>query len=344
MRYVALSLGLIFWPLTVMAYDIEDRRVFGSNDASTILRVLSTADTSVFAPVIESYLLEKPDVAIDYIVASSGDVMEALETGGEAFDLVISSAMNLQTKLANDGFALPYESSLTDELPDWAHWRNTVFAFTREPAAIVISPAAFDGLDIPETREDLMGLLRQYPERFRGRIGTYDVRRSGLGYLFATQDARTSETYWRLTEIMGFLDTQLYCCSSDMIDDVASGRLAVAYNVLGSYAAARPDKSQFEIIYPQDFTTVMLRTALIPRSSASPVQAGTFLEHILAIAWQGKAAESFDFERPSRASSAETASYRHIRLGPGLLVHLDRLKKQSFLQAWENTVIQNRNP
>ena len=64
---------------------------------------------------------------------------------------------------------------------------------------------------------------------------------------------------------MGNLGARLYCCSSDMIDDVASGRIAVAYNVLGSYAEARHDVADhIEIIQPSDFTTVMLRTALIP--------------------------------------------------------------------------------
>ena len=67
-------------------------------------------------------------------------------------------------------------------------------------------------------------------------MGTYDLRKSGLGYLFATQDARATETYWRLIEVMGQLETNLYCCSSDMIDDVISRTFFFAYNLLGSYA------------------------------------------------------------------------------------------------------------
>ena len=81
-----------------------------------------------------------------------------------------------------------------------------MFAFTSEPAAIVINRAAFEGLPIPETRQELIEALRARPDVFRGRIGTYDVRQSGLGYLFATQDARASETFWRLMEVMGGFD------------------------------------------------------------------------------------------------------------------------------------------
>ncbi len=341
MRILAVSLGLILWPILSAAFEIEDQRLFGPQDAATTLRVISTADTDVFAPVVISYLADAPGVAVDYVVASSEELMKAIAEENAPFDVAISSAMNLQTKLANDGHARAHRSSVTEGLPDWARWRDHLFAFTREPAALVLSPAAFADIGMPKSRQDLIALLRQYPDRFRGRIGTYDVRISGLGYLFATQDARTSETYWRLTEVMGLLDTRLYCCSSAMIDDLASGDLAVAYNVLGSYAHARDDADEFAVIYPEDFTTVMLRTAMIPKNVQSVDAATQFLDHLLRIAWQGKETQGYDFDRLTGGDSENLTNYRYIRLGPGLLVHLDGFKKQSFLKAWENAVLQD---
>lgn len=59
----------------------------------------------------------------------------------------------------------------------------------QEPATIVINKAAFDGLDIPQSRQELILGLCDHPKRFQGRVGIYDLRISGLGYLFATQDA-----------------------------------------------------------------------------------------------------------------------------------------------------------
>ena len=92
-----------------------------------------------------------------------------------------------------------------------------------QPLSIPRNPLEND--DFPRTRQELIRKLRENPARFKGKIGTYDLRQSGLGYLFATQDARGTETYWRLTEVMGQLETNLYCCSSDMIDDVVSEKL-----------------------------------------------------------------------------------------------------------------------
>ena len=161
--------------------------------------------------------------------------------------------MDLQTKLANDGLAQRHSSGQTQDLPDWAVWNDMVFAFTQEPAAFVVSNAAFAGLPLPANRQELINTLRQNPEIFEGRVGTYDIRVSGSGYLFATQDARTSDTYWRLTEVMGTLDPELYCCTSDMIEDVANGKLAIAYNVLASYAEQSPPEDAFTIVLPSDF-------------------------------------------------------------------------------------------
>lgn len=224
MRGFIFSLGLICLSSLSNAFEVEDHAVFGEADADQVLRIISTADINFFKLMIESYLSDHPDVAVDYTVASSTELMRALYEERRSFDLAISSAMDLQTKLANDGLAQRHSSDLTEDLPDWAVWNEMVFAFTQEPAAIVISNKAFDGMPLPENRQQLINTLRQNPEKFIGRVGTYDIRKSGAGYLFATQDARTSDTYWRLTEVIGTLDPKLYCCTSDMISDVSNGR------------------------------------------------------------------------------------------------------------------------
>ena len=192
----------------------------------------------------------------------------------------------------------------------------------------MLNRAAFSNQEIPQTRAAMIELLRNQPNKFNGRIGTYDVRSSGLGYLFATQDSRTSETYWRLTELMGQLNARLYCCSSDMIEDVSTGKIAIAYNVLGSYAAARDDLAdKIIIIEPQDYATVMLRTALILKGTAEQQGAELFMDHLLSQAW-------------TQTPESQQQNLRRIPLGPGLLVFLDRLKRQQFLKEWESAILQ----
>jgi len=320
-------------------FEIESLTNYPVDQPRLQLRIISTADTKLFEPLVLAFQRQNPQVEVEYTAVSSTQLMQAISIEGAAFDVAISSAMDLQIKLANDGFTQAHRSDAVNLLPDWGRWGDLVFSFTQEPASIVISPDAFDGLPIPKTRQDLITVLRNNPARFQGRIGTYDVRSSGLGYLFATQDARTSETYWRLTEVMGRLGTRLYCCSSDMIEAVASGEIAVAYNVLGSYAAARDDLSdRIEIIAPTDFTTLMLRSAVIPANAANPDLAGDFIDHLILSAWSDAGASYFPF--PELVRETGVTSLRPIRLGPGLLVFLDDLKRRSFLQEWEAAVLQ----
>lgn len=338
MRQLALSLILIWTAGWAAAFEAEEVARFGPSDSRQVLRIISTADIDFFRPMISSFLSPRPDTAIEYTVVSSSELQKAIVIENEAFDVAVSSAMDLQTKLANDGWAQRYRSEATSVLPEWAVWNDMLFAFTQEPAAIVVSKSGLGDLPLPESRNDLINLLRQHPEVFRGRVGTYDVRQSGLGYLFATQDTRASEIYWRLTEVMGGLDARLFCCSSDMIDAVRSGELLIAYNVLGSYAANRGDRGEFAIILPSDFTTVMLRTALIPGNAPSSELAALFIDHLMT---QTHGQNASFLTHPTLDLSQNEAALNRIGIGPGLLVFLDQLKKRAFLSEWENAILQD---
>lgn len=315
------------------AQDWEDRRLFGAAPAGTSLRVLSSTDTDLFAPLIDAIVQANPGLGIEYLVTNTADIDRRMRDTPDAFDIVISSAMDLQLKLANDGYARAVEDLA---MPGWAQWRRSLFAFTAEPAAIVVNRAAFDGLEIPRSRQDLIEVLRAWPNRFDGKVGTYDVRASGLGYLFATQDARASETFWRLMEVMGGLGVKLYCCSGEMIDDLITGEIAVAYNVLGSYAGARTrEDSRIEVVLPHDFRTTMMRTVLISRTTQHPEAAETFLRGLLA--YQSAADGRVHPLPPLLADPFQGA----IPLEPALMTFLDTLKRKKFLDEWEDALIQN---
>lgn len=323
---------LCLWAGVAGAAELEDRQMFHGEDGVT-LRVLSSTDTDIFAPILEGFIARNPSVSVDYAVAGSADIVTLIAECGDCFDVVISSAMDLQLKLANDGLA----RRLDGLAQGGSQWRQSVFGFTLEPATVVLNRAAFDGRDLPTTRQALIEALRADPEHFRGRLGTYDVRLSGLGYLFATQDARASETFWRLMEVFGNLDARLYCCSGDMIDDLASGELFVAYNVLGSYASTRPETlDKVTIITPEDFATTMMRTALVLESTALGDEAEALVSYLTSGAWAS--ADRPGYPLPS-IGQADAPALNVVSLDPGLLVYLDRLKRALFLEAWSSALL-----
>jgi len=324
------------------AFEIEEQKRYPMEGEMSTLSILSTADIAVFEPIIHAFQKVNPDISINYVTSGSTEVMKAIFEEGAEFDLVISSAMDLQTKLANDGFALDYSSEATDSLPSWAKWRNQLFGFTQEPAVTVISEAAFAGLEVPTTRQELIETLRDNADRFTGRVGTYDVRTSGLGYLFATQDSRNTESFWRLTEVIGRLDAQLYCCSGGMIADVSSGKLALAYNVLGSYAESQLQGTNgLKIVPLDDFVGVMLRTALIPNGAKQPEAAGRMIDFLVRLKDHPELSVATGLppivDQPLQSGTV----LRPIRMGPGLLVFLDQLRRETFLRSWTSSIKQN---
>ena len=341
MRLLVIPCAIIVFfvsALSILALEIENRMLFGPTDVEP-LRVISTTDIDIVSPLINSFLSQNKNVAIDYVSASSRDVMKAAMDEAQNFDVALSSAMDLQTKLANDGYTLRHMSSATALLPNWAEWRNHVFAFSEEPASIVIFNKAFEGEEVTQTRQELITLLRNNPERFRNKTGTYDVSKSGLGYLFATQDARAAETYWRLMELMGGLGTKLYCCSSEMIEQVANGEIFIAYNVLGSYARARADLAdEITIIDPKDYTHLMMRSAVLLKQGSKHELAAKFVDFLIDAAWREPQLATYPFAKLSMDERGAASSQRPIELGPGLLVYLDSQKRKRFLREWENTL------
>ncbi|MEP3295200.1 MAG: ABC transporter substrate-binding protein [Pseudoruegeria sp.] len=342
MRFFGIAtLIATLWASVSVGFEIEEEVSYPAILESSILRVISTADRAAFEPIIDAFQAENATITVEYTIAGTTEVMAAIQDEGATYDLVISSAMDLQTKLANDGFAQSYKASGAENLPDWVTWRDQLFAFTQEPAVLVVSDQFFTPDSAPKNRAALVALLRENPETFRGKVGTYDIRRSGFGYLMATQDSRNSEAFWRLMEVMGRLDAQLYCCSGEMIQHVANGTLALAYNVLGSYAASQQGKIDgFHIIQLEDYVSVMLRTALIPTTAQNVRDAQLFIELLLQMNRRTDLVEATGLPAIDTTQFQENSALRPIRFGPGLLVFLDQMRRKTFLRNWESSLVQ----
>jgi ABC-type Fe3+ transport system substrate-binding protein len=353
------ALGLVLAMLTVLAAargtaDAAETvfpPVSGSNQQS--MRILSTTDVEILSPVIKRYQQERPNLEIRYEEITSTPLYEraAKECSDNRApaDLVISSAVDLQLKLVNDGCAQSYVSDATQRLPAWAQWRDELFGLTFEPVVVVYNRKALAGTAVPGNRFDIIDLLRASPELFAGKVATYDIEASGVGYLFAFEDARQASTYGRLIESLGRSNVVLQCCTGEILDGVAEGRWLLGYNVIGSYAAlhARNDP-RIGVIYPEDYTLILSRAAYIPKAVSDPAIAADFLDFTLSetgrtvLAEQSQLHSSIDgIERLSASGLPEqlnTQSLRPIAFTPALLVGLDQHKRRIFLKQWRDAM------
>ena len=312
------------------------------------LRIHGSTDIEVFATVIRDFQRLHPGIEIIYEDVISQDMHARYlheREQPDSPDLLISSGMDLQTKLVNDGHALTHRSPQSEALPSWARWRSQAFGISYEPVSIVYNTRGLPADKAPRTRRQLVELLRAPGAPLRGRIGTYDVERSSVGYLLATQDSQRGSIAGALLAAMGDNQVRLEERTGVLLDRVSSGELLLVYNVLGSYAQARIDAgAPLAIVEPEDYTLVILRTALIPRTSRNPQQAHIFLDYLLSSRGQQVLSREarlrpiipLDGSSPSRGIDP---SVRPIMLGPGLLVYLDALKRRQYLDAWRGSVV-----
>ncbi len=313
------------------------------------LTIYSTTDRAVFAPVMADFRRVHPEVKIRYVELEAADLdrrfREEVAGGKSPADLLLSSAMDLQVRLVNDGYAAPHKSPNVAVLPRWARWRDEALGFTFEPVVMVFNRRAMADRKLPRSRQQLLAAVRTDTAFWKRRIGTYDAKVSSVGYLLASQDARQSSDFGAMAEAFREAGLVTADTTSEILDRVERGELVMGYNVLGSYARARAERvPTLEIVYPSDYTLAVARTAVIPRSASNSRAAHLFLDYLLSLRGQRVLTEQSRLSavrpeidgRYSQLGVAESTvgPLRPIPLGPGLLVYLDSQKHSRLLALW----------
>ncbi|WP_454673012.1 sensor histidine kinase [Achromobacter pestifer] len=314
------------------------------------LVIAGPTDTPVVAPLIQGFQSLRPDVTVVYREISSRDLYEATIDGRLTnVDVLMSSASDLQIRLANDGYAQSYTSQYASKLPSWAVWRNEVYGFTFEPAVIVYNPKRYTEATVPRSRQDFLRLLEREQASLQGRVGTYDIAASSLGYLLAEQDELVSSNFWGLANAMGQVGVRLSPTSAQILDAIENDELDLGYNILGSYALSRQAAgSKIGVVFPQDYVLVLARSVLISRRAPSPDLARALVDWLLSPAGQQVASShaalgSIMEDTPGRWTSEAVLArsqgiVQPVVLSPALLVGLDQRRHSRFVQNWVRLV------
>jgi len=342
------ALFLCLVPLTAGA-EVHRFDAPGVQDAELV--IYSSLDARLASPLIEGFQALNPGIAVRYEDLLTGEisarVVAETDAGQPTADFTFSSAMDLQVKLANDGYAQPTDIPESAGWPRWANWRDTAWAITFEPAVLVYHKPSFP-TPPPATRIELIEFLKTAPG-IAGKIGTYDVDRSAVGYLFLARDQEHFADIWSLIRAMGAADVQAFPTSQDIIDRVADGRLILGYNILGSYAADQARlKPDLGLLLLQDFTVVVSRVALVPRAAARPDLGAAFLSFLMSRAGQTLLAEklrlpaiSLEVSDDASAGAMQAAlgdQLRPVAVSPGLLVYLDQAKRRRLIRQWHEAL------
>lgn len=288
--------------------------------------VYSVLSTRAAQPLIRDFEARYPGITVAYDGDKGSTDMDArfrseLAAGSTSADVVWSSAMDMQMKLVKDGYAARYRSPEAKALPRWANYRSIAYGTTLEPVVFVYNRNLVQGADIPRDHDGFAATISAQRERFRGRVTGFDLRKSGVGFMFAVQDRINYPRLGNLLTSFGAVDFQPSGGTGDMLTAINSGTYLLGYNMMGAYALSRSKKDlpNLGVVFPRDYTLVLSRVILLSKRAEHPNAARLWLDYTLSARGQkvlGDALELYPIR--SDVEAAYTAAQLREAIGPSL--------------------------
>ncbi len=318
--------------------------------------VYSVLSNKAAAALVQGFKTRYPGIAVEYDGESgSNEVADRftaeLHAGKPSADVMWSSAMDLQMKLVGDGHAAGYVSPEAARLPAWAVYRDQAWGTTYEPVVFVYNKRLVAESEAPQDRAALAKLLRDQPEKYRGKVTTFDVEKSGAGYMFAAQDLRATDSQRgkldELLQAMGSVGLRQSAGTGEMLTKVNSGEYLIGYNIMGAYAMSRSTKDlpALGVVLPRDGTQVLTRVMFINRQAAHPNAARLWVDYVLSKSGQKIIADALelytvrddvDAERTaSKLAQRIGGSARPIPLSLDTAEPLDPVRQRQAIGHWK---------
>jgi iron(III) transport system substrate-binding protein len=312
--------------------------------------VYSTTDSAAAKFLIDDFKALYPGISVEYNDMNSTEVYnrfisEKAANAGSA-DVLWSSSMDLQIKLASEGGALAYASPEVPHLPTWAVWKNEAYGTTYEPLAIVYNKRLLSGDEIPQSHADLLRVFTTKADKLKGKVTTYDIEKSGVGFMLITQDSKYNPQFWDMVKALGAVGPRVQSSAGTMMERISSGENLLGFNIFNSYAALRAKKDpSIGIVLPKDYTLVMSRVMFISKTAKNPNAAKLWLDYILSkrgqtiIANQSELGSIRDDVEGEMTVAGYTkqlgANAKPIPVSADLLAYLDQTKRLDFIKQWQ---------
>jgi len=315
--------------------------------------VYSTTDTASANPLIKDFQSLYPGISVEYNDMNSTELYNRFiserAAGGGSADVTWSSSMDLQIKLVNEGNAMTYASPEIAHVPGWAVWKNEAFGTTYEPIAIVYNKRLLTGDEVPQSHADMVRVFTQKADKIKGKVTTYDIEKSGVGFMLITQDSKYNPGFWDFVKALGAAGPRFQSSSGTMMERISSGENVLGFNIFSSYALLRAKKDpSIGVVYPKDYTLVMSRVMFASKGAKNPNAAKLWVDYILSKRGQTIIANQAELGSiradvegdQTLAGLTKTlgATLKPIPVGPDLLGYLDQTKRLEFIKQWSAAI------
>ncbi|MDB5916101.1 MAG: bacterial extracellular solute-binding family protein [Massilia sp.] len=313
--------------------------------------VYGATDSKAAAPLIKDFNQLYPTISVEYNDMNSTEVynrfISETAAGGRTADVIWSSAMDLQMRLASEGHALKYRSVEASKLPAWAVWNDMAYGTTFEPAAIVYNKRMVDPKEVPVTHADFARLITT--AKFKDKVTTYDIEKSGVGFMFMTQDSHENAQFVALRNAFGVAKVRVQSSTGTMMERISSGENLIGYNVLGSYALVRAKTDpSIGVVLPKDYTLIMSRIQFINKAARNVNAAKLWSDYLLSHRGQTVIANDSKLFAIRADVTGDTTSSELIKLvgaknvkpipvDPVVLQYLAPAKRMAFLKQWKES-------
>jgi iron(III) transport system substrate-binding protein len=315
--------------------------------------IYSALDTKAAQPLIKDFNAVYPNIKVEYNDMNSTELynryIAEVASGQGGADVMWSSAMDLQVKLVDDGKAMAYKSPEAAKVPAWANYKDQAWGTTYEPAVFIYNKRLVTGDEIPQDHAGFAKVINAHLDKYKGKVTTYDIEKSGVGFMFVVQDTKYFPGMKDLQKGFGATSYKVYSSTGNMLEKVSSGEHLLGYNVLGSYALVRAKKDPaLGVVLPKDYTLVLSRVLFIGKQAKNPNAAKLWTDYILSQRGQkliGGDVELFSIRSDvdaeyTAASLAKQlgANVKPIPVSAEIVTYLDQKKRLDFLADWKATL------
>lgn len=318
------------------------------------LTVYTSTDSAQAKGLLDAFRKAYPGVDIDWNDLGTNNsynrAISEAAAGQVTADIVWTSAMDLQANLVEKGLTAPIDSPEAAAIPAWAKYKNQAFGTSVEPAAIIYNKNLFPSDAVPKSRADLIKVLQDRKDALKGKVATFDPEKSGMGFLWSTNDVTQTKTFWDLAKAFGAAQGKTYSSSGQMREKVISGEHTIAFNVIGSYAIDWAKKNPaIGVAFQSEYTAAFSRVVVVMKGAPHPSAARLFVDFMLSKAGQEAAASSgMPSVRTDVAAGTDNieslkkvtgGNLQPIPLDGKLVDWLDPKKRSEFLGEWKKAIV-----
>ncbi|ABG14206.1 iron ABC transporter substrate-binding protein [Yersinia pestis] len=310
--------------------------------------VYSATDIKAAAPLIKGFEAAYPGIKVEYNDMNSTELynryISEQASGSTSGDVVWSSSMDTALKLATD-YALEYLSPEQAELPKWAIWKNKAYGSTYEPVVFIYNKRLIPQADMPDTHIALAKLIVSQPDKFKRKVTTYDIEKSGLGFMLSVQDFKADPNYFTTLANIAKGGLTVQSSTGTMMERVSSGENLIGFNILGSYAETRAKTDpSLGIAYPKDYTLVLSRVTFISQKAPHQNAAKLWVDYLLSEKGQNILANQSDIPSIRKDIDGNNdidgltkklgSALRPIPVDESLLEYMEQAKRLDYIKQW----------